>query len=303
MHEKQHEFKSNLEESTGHVGEAVSAINLDRAWSATSESTDHISLTRAEALAATLDDGARPAAGDPLPELWHWTFFWPITATNGLGTDGHPKKGAFLPDLGLPRRMWAGGRLKFHRSLEIGKAASRDSKITKITEKSGRTGRLGFVTVTHRVTDECGVAIEEEQDIVYREAYAPGTPEPSPTAAPSGGAWQREIVPTETMLFRYSALTFNSHRIHYDRDYAIAEEGYPNLVVHGPLVATLLLDLVRRNTPNLAIKSFSFRAVRPTLLGHAFMVCGEPGVDGKSVELWAKDDEGWLTMRAEAEVE
>ncbi|SAK96185.1 acyl-CoA dehydrogenase [Caballeronia hypogeia] len=250
-----------------------------------------------------LDYDARPSAGHPLPELWHWTFFWPLTATGGLGPDGHPRKGAFLPDLGLPRRMWAGGRLRFHHSLEVGRAASRNSTVTNVTDKSGRTGRLGFVTVKHQLSDDNGVAIEEEQDIVYREAYVPGTPEPSPTPAPAGGAWQSEIVPTETLLFRYSALTFNSHRIHYDRDYATREEGYSNLVVHGPLIATLLLDLVRRHMPNSTIKRFTFKAVRPTLLGDVFMICGEPDADGKTVELWAKDHRGWLTMRAQAEVE
>lgn len=267
--------------------------------------TDHdrISASRAMALGATLDHERALKAGDPLPELWHWMYFWPLASTGELGVDGHPRKGTFLPDLGLPRRMWAGGRLRFDRLLEVGSSVSRTSTIEKVEEKAGRSGRLGFVTVKHRFADERGVAIEEEQDLVYRDAYAPGAPAPQPTAAPMDATWQREIAPTEAMLFRYSALTFNSHRIHYDKTYSINEEGYSNLVVHGPLIATLLIDLVQRHLPLAMVKAFSFRAVRPTLLGNAFFVCGEPGADGKSIELWARDHEGWLTMRARAEMD
>ncbi|WP_175817922.1 FAS1-like dehydratase domain-containing protein [Burkholderia diffusa] len=261
---------------------------------------DHIALSPAAALSATLDHEDVPQIGHPLPELWHWLYFWPLAKLCELGADGHPRKGNFLPDLGLPRRMWAGGRLRFHSLLEIGMPASRKSTILNVEEKSGRSGRLGFVTVKHELMNTNGLAIEEEQDIVYREAYTPGARAPEPTAAPVGEAWQREIAPTEVMLFRYSALTFNGHRIHYDKAYANAEEGYSNLVVHGPLLATLLMDLVRRELPLATIREFSFKAVRPTLLGHSFTVCGNPSADGQRIELWAKDHEGWLTMRAHA---
>jgi 3-methylfumaryl-CoA hydratase len=143
-------------------------------------------------------------------------------------------------------------------------------------------------------------AIREEQDIVYREPAQPGQPQPKPTAAPDGAQWQRVIEPTEALLFRYSALTFNGHRIHYDRDYARNTEGYPDLVVHGPLIATLLLDSLTRFAPDALVKEYAYKAVRPTFLGHAFTVCGRRSDDGKSVELWAKDHEGWLTMSARA---
>lgn len=264
--------------------------------------TDYIALAPAAALSATLDHRGTPNDGDLLPALWHWLYFWPLAKQNDLGPDGHPRKGGFLPDLGLPRRMWAGGRLQFRSLLKIGQPATRVSTVLNISEKSGRSGRLGFVTVSHQITDARGLAIEEEQDIVYREAYTPGASTPEPTAAPVAARWQYEVNPTEAMLFRYSALTFNSHRIHYDRAYASEVEGYSNLVVHGPLIATLLIDLVRRQMPDTPIESFTFRAVRPILVGHVFTVCGEPSADGKSVELWAKDHEGWLAMRAQASV-
>lgn len=262
--------------------------------------TDLIAPAPAAALSATLDYANAPGEGEPLPELWHWLYFWPLVAQSDLGIDGHPKKGNFMPDLGLPRRMWAGGRLRFHSLLEIGKPAMRTSRILEVKEKSGRSGRLAFVTVKHELLDARGLAIEEEQDIVYREPPQ-GVSQPSPaTAAPRDAAWSRQIGPTETMLFRYSALTFNSHRIHYDRAYASNVEGYPNLVVHGPLVATLLVDLLRRNLPYVSIESFSFKAVSPTFLGSTFTVCGNPSVDGKSVELWSQNEGGGLTMTAHA---
>ncbi len=276
--------------------------NVNKEYRAAVEMIDDVSVARARALGVTLDYSNLPSIGSALPELWHWILFWPLTATNELGPDGHPKKRGVLPDLGLPRRMWAGGRLKFHSAIEIGQVIRRSSTVTNVEEKSGRTGRLGFVTVRHLLKIGNSVVIEEEQDIVYREAYVPGAAVPQPTRAPTEYLWKREIAPTETMLFRYSALTFNSHRIHYDREYALHQEGYPNLVVHGPFVATLLLDLVRRKAPESVVKTFTFKAVRPTFLGNSFTVCGQPSSDGKTIELWAKDNEGWLTMRAQAEV-
>ena len=265
--------------------------------------TDHIAVAPAAAMCATLNKDVTLGNGDSLPELWHWLYFWSLTKSCDLGIDGHPRKGGFLPNLGLPRRMWAGGRLRFHHSLEIGESATRRSTIANVDEKRGRSGRLGFVTVRHELMNHHGLAVEEEQDIVYREAHKQGASAPDPTPAPPDAVWQREISPTEMLLFRYSALTFNGHRIHYDRSYAAHEEGYTGLVVHGPLVATLLIDLIRSEMPSLSITTFSFRAIRPTLSGNPFILCGEPSSDGKSVELWAKDHDGWLTMRASATLE
>ncbi|HKT98590.1 MAG TPA: acyl-CoA dehydrogenase [Paraburkholderia sp.] len=264
--------------------------------------TDLISPAPAAALAATLDSGHTPGLGDALPPIWHWLYFWSTAPQAELGTDGHPQKGGFLPDLGLPRRMAAGGRMTFNAPLTLGSNAGRVSRVLSVEHKEGRSGRLAFVTVEHAIQADGVTAIREEQDIVYREPAQPGQPQPRPTQAPADAHadWQREIAPTEALLFRYSALTFNGHRIHYDRDYARNVEGYPDLVVHGPLIATLLLDTVARFAPEAVVREYSFKAVRPTFLGHTFTVCGRRAADGQSVELWAKDHEGWLTMSARA---
>jgi 3-methylfumaryl-CoA hydratase len=267
---------------------------------ATQVSHDLLSPAPAMALAATLDRDPGMKPGDALPPIWHWLYFWSVAQQSDLGADGHPRTGDFLPDLGLPRRMAAGGRLFFHAPLRLGETATRTSRVLSIENKEGRSGRLAFVTVEHVIAASGGTAIREEQDIVYREAAEPGAPPPRPQLAPGGGQWQREILPTEALLFRYSALTFNGHRIHYDRDYARNAEGYPDLVVHGPLIATLLLDLLARSLPGAIVLDYAFKAVRPTFLGHAFTLCGRPSADGKSVDLWAQDHEGWLTMSARA---
>ncbi|MCA8095413.1 MaoC family dehydratase N-terminal domain-containing protein [Burkholderia anthina] len=262
--------------------------------------TDLISAERAVAFAAALDHPVVPATGDALLPAWHWLYFWSIAQQSELGPDGHPRKGGFLPDLGLPRRMWAGGRLTFERPLLIGEHATRTSSVLSTERKEGRTGTLGFVTVEHVIESAGEVAIREEHDIVYRNAPAPGAAEPAPKAAPVDAQWQRDIAPDEVLLFRYSALTFNGHRIHYDRTYVRDVEGYPDLVVHGPLISTLLLDLVTRSLPGATVAEYAYRAVRPTFLGNTFSVCGRADDDGKTVDLWAKDHDGWLTMTARA---
>ncbi|SAK99379.1 acyl-CoA dehydrogenase [Caballeronia fortuita] len=262
--------------------------------------TDIVARSHAAALGATLDCAISLNDGDVLPPLWHWVFFRPLAAQSSIAEDGHPRKGDFLPDLGLPRRMWAGGRLRFEAPVIVGKAIARESRILDVTEKHGRTGRLGFVTVAHRISCEGALAVGEEHDIVYREPAVRGAPLPSPVAAPVDAAWQRTIVPDEVLLFRYSALTFNGHRIHYDKPYVTEVEGYPGLVVHGPLIATLLLDLVRRQRPDGRIGDFAFKAMRPCFAGNALHLCGLPSADGKTVELWSKDHEGWIGMTARA---
>ncbi|OXI32896.1 FAS1-like dehydratase domain-containing protein [Burkholderia aenigmatica] len=261
---------------------------------------DVIALDRATAFAATLDLDRHPVAGDALPPLWHWLYFWSVARQSELGHDGHPLKGSFLPDLGLPRRMWAGGRVVFENPLPIGEAAVRTSRVLSVEHKEGRSGPLGFVTVEHLIESGGTVAIREEHDIVYRGAAEPGAAAPAPKAAPDGAQWQREVTPDEVQLFRYSALTFNGHRIHYDRTYAREIEGYPDLVVHGPLISTLLLDLVPRALPGATVREYAYRAVRPTFLGNTFSVCGRVAEDGKTIDLWAKDHDGWLTMSARA---
>lgn len=261
---------------------------------------DILSPTSAAAMSATLDCEIAPQTGDALPHLWHWIFFRPTVPQRLIAEDGHPQKGGFLATPGLPRRMWAGGRLRFLAPLTIGSAISRESRILNVSEKEGRSGKLAFVTVSHQIRCAGTLAVDEEQDIVYREPAAPGAPGPAPTAAPKHAQWQREIAPNEVLMFRYSALTFNGHRIHYDKQYAIQTEGYPNLVVHGPLIATLLMDLVRRHRPDAEVLRFSFKAMRPGFVGNTLHLCGNPSSDGNTVDLWARDHEGWMTMSARA---
>ena len=254
--------------------------------------TDVVTRAPVRALAATLDrDHPDPQPGDPLPPLWHWLYFLPTYTQSDLGVDGHAKRGGFLPPIPLPRRMWGGGRFEFKRPLRIGETVQRISRIVDVKHKEGRTGPLVFVVVRHEIGD----AIVEEHDIVYRgEGSAPQDPPQAPVEA----AWERVIHPDDVLLFRYSALTFNGHRIHYDRRYVTQVEGYPGLVVHGPLIATLLLDLLQQHLPAAMVERFSFRAVSPLFDVAPFAVCGRP--EGKSVKLWAKSTTGGLAMEADA---
>ena len=248
------------------------------------------------------DITAAPAAGTRLPELWHWLYFLPHHRQSEIGEDGHARRGGFLPPVPLPRRMWAGGRLHWEAGnpLRVGDKVERTSTIASVTHKAGRTGELVFVLVRHEVRNERGLALTEEHDIVYRAAAAPGEKAPPPTPAPKDAAFSRDIAPDDVLLFRYSALTFNGHRIHYDRRYVTQVEGYPGLIVHGPLIATLLVDLLRRNVPGAQLARFEFRAVRPTFDIAPFRVHGKPGADGKTFSLWGEDADGWLTMQATA---
>lgn len=280
------------------------ALNIDhlREWIGRTESRqDQITLTPIAALSATLDrDDPPPKAGDPLPPLWHWLYFLPVHRQSEIGPDGHPKRGGFLPPVPLPRRMWAGSRLEFHRPLRLGDVISRNSRIADVSLKEGRAGPLVFVLVRHEIGNSQGVAWTEEHDIVYRDNPRPDDSAPRPQAAPAEHAWERIIHPDDVLLFRYSALTFNGHRIHYDRRYVTEVEGYPGLVVHGPLIATLLLDLLRRKLPDASLARFAFRAVSPLFDIAPFSVCGTPEGDGKAIKLWAKNAEGALAMEATA---
>jgi 3-methylfumaryl-CoA hydratase len=250
------------------------------------ERVDLLDPARSNALRAALGDPEPLAAGADLPLLHHWLYFWNVQPPAGLGIDGHPAKGGFLPDVPLPRRMWAGGRLRFHAPLILGEAVSRQSTIRKVETKSGRSGDLVFVTVEHQLTGSRGLAITEEQDIVYREpAPAAAGPVARDEAAPPTAAWRRAIDPTPVLLFRYSALTMNSHRIHYDRPYALDEEDYPALVVQGPLQATLLADLAVRNLGG-PLATFDFRGMAPAFDGMMLHACGEAADSGAS--LWTE---------------
>jgi 3-methylfumaryl-CoA hydratase len=248
------------------------------------------------ALSATLDREESLRPGDPLPPLCHWLYFLPTARQSALGDDGHPARGGFLPPIELPRRMWAGGRFEFRDPIRVGDAITRVSRIASLTEKQGRSGPLVFVVVRHEIHSPRGFALSEEHDIVYRGAAGES---PEPPQAPADAAWERVIHPDDVLLFRYSALTFNGHRIHYDRRYCLEEEGYPGLVVHGPLIATLLLDLVRCNS-SATVRSFQFRAVSPLFDTDSFAVCGKP--EGNTINLWARNSQGRLAMTASAEL-
>ena len=263
---------------------------------------DQIWLGQVLGMAATLDDTrTRFALGDPLPPLWHWMYFLPRAPWSKISTDGHPERGGFMPPIELPRRMFAGSRMTFHKLLTIGKPAARDGEVLKISEKSGKSGKLAFVTVRYRIEQDGELCIEEEQDIVYRE---PGSPVPAPTPAPfpeaPAGSWTNSITPDPVLLFRFSALTFNAHRIHVDRRYAMEEEGYPGLIVHGPLTAIQLADLVRHNQDR-PITRFSFRGQAPLFDLAPYRLVGTPSEDNK-VELQAQGPDGKTTMVATAEL-
>ena len=275
-----------------------------KAWIGKStESQDDITAFPVKALSATLDrEDAPPVHGDALPPLWHWLYFLPLHKQSELGIDGHANRGGFLPPVPLPRRMWAGGRLRFHQPLRLGDAVSKTSTILDVSAKAGRTGSLAFVTVEHRYSGPQGLAVTEEHDIVYREQAVPGAAAPDPIAARTDEDWSREILPDPVLLFRFSALTFNGHRIHYDHDYVTTVEHYPDLIVHGPLLAVLLLDLVRRNLPDATVSSFTFKGVRPTHVPQRFEACGKLSEDGKTVALWIRQAGGALAMTATAEL-
>lgn len=281
-------------------------LDLDhlRQWiGRTEDHRDTVTATPVQALAATLDrDDPAAVNGDALPPAWHWLYFLPVHRQSEIGPDGHAHRGGFLPPVPLPRRMWAGSQLEFPRPLAIGSEVRRISRILDVSAKEGRSGPLVFVKVRHEVSDARGLAVVDVHDIVYRDNPRPGDPVPAELAAPAGPAWRRTIEPDDVLLFRYSALTFNGHRIHYDRRYVTEVEGYPGLVVHGPLIATLLLDLLRRERPGARVTHFDFRAVKPTFDTAPFQVCGRLEGDGHTVRLWAQHLGGALAMDATARI-
>lgn len=282
-------------------------MNFDnlKDWTGKSELTEDIAAAAPLAgLAATLDHAETPWRTGEVPPLGHWLYFLPRAIQREISEDGHPKRGGFLPPVPLPRRMWAGSRLTFEAPILIGEQLQRLSTIKKVDHKSGRTGSLVFVTVAHELTNASGRVLYEEQDIVYKEdAPAGGEAAPSRPAPVEfrESDWSRTITPDPVLLFRYSALTFNAHRIHYDRPYSSEVEGYPGLVVHGPLTATMLVDLYLRNNPGARVTSFSFRGLRPLFDINPFTLCGKKRAGG--AELWAVGPDGQVAMTAELEAQ
>lgn len=275
-------------------GRGVDGQGFDQ-WLGREERAEEVVTPRHAALLSSVLE--RPS-GRTLPQCGHWLIGVPVVPLSGLGTDGHIKLGGFLPPVPLPRRMWAGSRITFHLPLQVGDAISRHSTVRSLSEKSGSTGRLLFVEVEHEYRRADGaLLLSEQQSIVYREAQgAAKAPERDEELLPRAGI-KRTLTPDEVMLFRYSAVTFNSHRIHYDLPYARDVEGYAGLVVHGPLIATLLADLVARHKGEDALESYSFRGVSPSFAGEPLDLAGH--LDGRTVTLTALGPGGRIVMKAE----
>jgi 3-methylfumaryl-CoA hydratase len=247
---------------------------------------DTLEAPRASALRAALGVAEPLHLGETLPTLYHWLYFWNVLPPTALGPDGHPAKGGFLPPIPLPRRMWAGGRIKFLNPLIIGERVTRTSTILKIETKIGKSGTLVFVTIEHQLSGEASLSLVEEQDIVYREpAPAAASSPPTNSSTLPSSEWHRSINPDPILLFRYSALTMNGHRIHYDRPYATNTENYPALVVHGPLQATLMADLFERNAQK-TVTGFEFRGQSPAYDTAPLSICGTATVGGAN--LWTE---------------
>lgn len=266
---------------------SISATDFSAWIGRTEEAHDVLSRNLVKRIAATFGE-ATPADGEPLPPLWQWCFFQEPVFESQLGSDGHPARGGFLPPADNRNRMWAGGRLEFIAPLTVGGEALRLSTILNIEEKHGRTGSLLFVTVRHDYSQNGLLCVREEQDIVYRE---PNPPRLNSGEAPENGDWSETVSPTPTLLFRYSAVTFNGHRIHYDYPYVTDTEGYPGLVVHGPMIATFNLRAFIRANPDKPVRHFAYRGVRPLTLPTPFQVGGRIVEPGKA-QLWAGNADG-----------
>lgn len=271
-----------------------------RQWIGRRETNEDVATRAPRAgLAALLDHETPPWAHNDLPPLAHWLYFLPHARQSEIDVDGHPRRGGFLPPIDLPRRMFAGSALEFHGAIPIGAKLKRDSTILDVSEKRGASGRLVFVKLQHEVFADGALAVTEIQDIVYREAaLAPSPPLAAPRSAPRPSEHTRRIHPDPTLLFRFSALTFNAHRIHYDRDYCRDVEFYPGLVVQGPLIAMLLVDHLLRSKPASRLREFSFRARSPLYDIAPFDLNLSYGADG--IALWACDAEGREAMTAKA---
>jgi 3-methylfumaryl-CoA hydratase len=277
------------------------AENLEKLkdWIGQKESgVDYVTVPLVERLAATLDLEHAPKEGEPLPAGWFATLFPRVVRQSQVGADGHPQRGDFLPPVPLPRRMFAGRRVTFEADLLVGERVHKESEIANVTIKDGRSGKMVFVTVRHAISSARGLAIVEEQDIVYRGDPDPNAPKPQPQPAARTAPWVRPFTPEPVVLFRFSALTFNGHRIHYDHPYVTEVEGYEGLVQNGGLTTLLVSELARMKSKR-AIKSMVSRNVRPLFAGHEFMVCGEPNADGSAAKLWVADHEGALALSAE----
>jgi len=287
---------------------ATTAVNLDslrKHIGRTQTATDVLHPGPANLLRLAL---GRPEpelkAGDALPPAWLALYFLPQYGPSELRPDGSPRDSGVVPSMPMPRRMFAGERVRFHRPLRLGESVRRETTLADISLKRGGTGTLVFATVTNRIFGADGLAVEDERRSVFREEVKPGERNQAPRRDPAPGdvPWRTRITPDPVLLFRYSALTFNSHRIHYDHQWATGTEGYPGLVVHGPLTTTLLIDFARDSTPGRTIRAYTTQARAPLFDVAPFELRGRPTADGRGAELWAVTPEGTIAMSAEVEV-
>jgi len=282
---------------------ATPDIDHLRQWiGRTQDASDVITAQLVKGLRATLFlDIGNPTVGDIAPFTTHWCLAQPVAPMSEIGIDGHPARGGFLPPVPLPRRMWAGGQIEFIDPLRVGDTVTRSSRISDVTMKTGSTGALCFVSVDHTITTPRGTAIRERHDIVYRDIAPAGDAKaaPAPTPAPAPAAKHREShMADPVLLFRYSALTFNGHRIHYDRDYVTKVEGYPGLIVHGPLQASLLIEFAAKLRGGKPPAKFVYRGVSPLFDGAEFSVNGNETAAG--LEVWTANAAGVPTMKGTA---
>jgi 3-methylfumaryl-CoA hydratase len=277
-------------------------LDLDhlRQWiGRTSEASDFVTAQLVKGLRATLfQEIGEPKPGDPAPWTVHWCLAQPVFPMSALSADGHPTRGGFLPPVPLPRRMWAGGELEFFEPLRVGDETTRTSRISDVTMKSGSTGVLCFVSVEHLVTTSRGTAIRERQDIVYRDMSISQAAPAKPASPPPSAQHRESHMADAVLLFRYSALTFNGHRIHYDRDYVTKVEGYPGLVFHGPMQAAFLVEFAAKLRGGAAPKKFSYRGVQPLFEGSEFSINAND--TGAGMELWTANSAGQPTMKGTA---
>jgi len=265
-----------------------------------------ISSDRIRGLAALLDYAEPPWPNNQVPPTGHWLAMFPFTRQSNLGEDGHEKLGDFIPAIDYPRRMWVGGKINYHSPLSVNQPILHRTTISNIEDKTGKTGPMTFVTLMHEYLAEDELLLQEEQKIVYREASAKPAIRPINQLASNVGMkkdcdWSRQIIPDSTLLFRYSAVTYNAHKIHFDHDY-VNKEGYPGLLVHAPLTATLLIDLYQTEHPNVKITLFEYKAQSPLYVNDPVMLLGKNLEDG-SVQLWAEDCSGTHAVTARLEIE
>lgn len=267
----------------------------------TTVAEDVISASQVHRLTVTLNrDDPIPAEGDPVPPGWHAIFFPRLNLTQNLGPDGMAADIENGPPSPLPRRMYAGNDMRFHQPFRIGNKVTKELSIASVTPKEGRSGKLVFVTVGVRISGPNGLIMEDDQNLVYREEDT-GQPPPPGEPGPEEAAWKRTITTDPVMLFRFSACTFNPHRIHYDQPYVTGTENYPALIVHGPFTAIWLKELVRDNAPDATLTSFAMQARAPVYVDQPLTLMGEPADDGKSCQLWAVNSDGVIAMKASAE--